>query len=428
MALAAEEIDVILLVEDEDSVRKTFCEWLEHENLGCRILSAPDAESALVLANRNPVDLAILDWNLGAGNDGLQLLEDLSVFHPDIVAILVTGFAHQATPLHAMRMGVRDYLDKNHDLDRTTFLNAVERQLTRIRPAKRQRQFHQGLVAFREALDKILPITQSTNALNNFESAAEAISQVVTFFKDLTNAKDGVLFVRQFDASQNPPEICQVFGGAGQLVSEPAAPFAHSLAGAVVSMDEARILRRLGEPDEVFEWQPFEKGRKTLLAAPLKIGSAMQAVIELFDKQDASGTIVASGFTESDRCLVRDSATLASALLRQTFSQRQNNQLLLNAVTSALKTSDSLAQPLKGTVQERMATPLPDDILVQFRKGLASTGVSPKASEEMVQLAEAIRVLGLRYGAAGLRHSRVVIDQVRELLDEVQGISPADSR
>ena len=33
-----------------------------------------------------------------------------------IVAILVTGFAHQATPLDALRMGVRDYLDKNQDL------------------------------------------------------------------------------------------------------------------------------------------------------------------------------------------------------------------------------------------------------------------------------------------------------------------------
>ena len=31
---------------------------------------------------------------------------------------MITGFAHQATPLDAMRMGVRDYLDKNQDLDR----------------------------------------------------------------------------------------------------------------------------------------------------------------------------------------------------------------------------------------------------------------------------------------------------------------------
>src|SRR5207237_6955608 len=122
----------------------------------CRLLAAADAEAALVLANRYTIDLAILDWNLGAGNDGLQLLEDLYLFNPDIVAILVTGFAHQATPLDAMRMGVRDYLDKNQDLDRDAFLRAVHRQLDHIRPAKRERRLRNSLLAFREAVEKVL--------------------------------------------------------------------------------------------------------------------------------------------------------------------------------------------------------------------------------------------------------------------------------
>src|SRR5205823_3345430 len=151
--------------DDEEPVRRTFQEWLAGSGLSCRVLAAADAEEALVLANQHPVDLAVLDWNLGAGNDGLQLLEDLSVFHPDIVAILVTGFAHQATPLDALRMGVRDYLDKNQDLNRDTFLQAVRKQLDRIRPARRQRAFNQSLREFREAVEKILPIVQATAAL-----------------------------------------------------------------------------------------------------------------------------------------------------------------------------------------------------------------------------------------------------------------------
>ena len=114
--------ETILIVDDEEPVRQTFREWLEGADLDCLILSAADAEAALVQANQHTIDLAILDWNLGAGNDGLQLLEDLYLFNPDVVAIMVTGFAHQATPLDAMRMGVRDYLDKNQDLNRATFL------------------------------------------------------------------------------------------------------------------------------------------------------------------------------------------------------------------------------------------------------------------------------------------------------------------
>src|SRR5207237_9826326 len=152
---------------DEESVRKTFQEWLEGANLDCRILSAADAESALVQANQNTIDLAILDWNLGAGNHGLQLLEDLYLFNPDVVAIMITGYAHQATPLDAMRMGVRDYLDKNQDLDKSTFLKAVRRQLERLRPAKRERRLHESLVAFREAVEKILPLVQVAAALHD---------------------------------------------------------------------------------------------------------------------------------------------------------------------------------------------------------------------------------------------------------------------
>src|SRR6266852_3284644 len=181
MTAKAEEPDTVLIVDDEESVRQTFREWLEEAGLHCRILAAADAESALVLANQNTIDLAILDWNLGAGNDGLHLLEDLYLFNPDVVAILVTGFAHQATPLDALRMGVRDYLDKNQDLDRDTFLRAVTKQLDRIRPAKRERKLHQNLVAFREAVDKVLPLVQSASALNDPVPLPEAVRSLLRF-------------------------------------------------------------------------------------------------------------------------------------------------------------------------------------------------------------------------------------------------------
>src|SRR6202161_1541921 len=145
--MTANQTETILIVDDEEPVRRTFSEWLSGAGLPCTILTAADAEAALQLANQHPIDLAILDWALGAGDDGLQLLQDLAAFHPDVVAIMVTGYANQATPLDAMRMGVRDYLDKNQDLNRETFLNAVRRQLVAIRPVKRERRLHRELAA-----------------------------------------------------------------------------------------------------------------------------------------------------------------------------------------------------------------------------------------------------------------------------------------
>ena len=69
--------EVVLIVDDEESVRRTFADWLQAAPGAPEVLSAADAEEALILANDHPVDLAVLDWNLGSGTDGLRLLEDL---------------------------------------------------------------------------------------------------------------------------------------------------------------------------------------------------------------------------------------------------------------------------------------------------------------------------------------------------------------
>src|SRR3989441_12475419 len=208
---ATDPRETILIVDDEEPVRRTFQEWLTGAGLDCTILTAPDAEAALQLANRHTIDLAILDWALGAGDDGLQLLQDLYEFNPHVIAIMITGFANQATPLDAMRMGVRDYLDKNQDLNRESFLSAVRRQLEQIRPAKRERRLHQSLVAFREAVEKILPLVQSTAALNDPVPLPEAVSSLFRFLLRTTGARDGILLARSYDPGRQPAEIIRVY-------------------------------------------------------------------------------------------------------------------------------------------------------------------------------------------------------------------------
>src|SRR5437867_728560 len=210
-----ESTETILVVDDEEAVRRTFGEWLSGAGLDCRLLFASDAEAALHLANQHTIDLTILDWHLGAGDDGLQLLEDLYEFNPDVVAIMVTGYANQATPLDAMRMGVRDYLDKNHDLNKDAFLTAVRRQLEHIRPAKRERQLHQSLVAFRETVEKIVPLVQSAAALTDPVPLPEAIGSLFRFLLLTTRAKDGVLLVRQYDQDTSS-ETCRVYDALGK--------------------------------------------------------------------------------------------------------------------------------------------------------------------------------------------------------------------
>jgi ActR/RegA family two-component response regulator len=417
--MATEPTETILIVDDEEPVRKTFREWLDGARLGCRILSAPDAETALKLANENVIDLAILDWALGAGDDGLQLLQDLAEFNPDVVAIMITGFANKATPLDAMRMGVRDYLDKNQDLNRDSFLVAVRRQLERIRPAKRERQLHQSLKAFREAVEKIVPLVQSTAALNDPVPLPEAIGGFLQFLRQVTHAGDAVLLVRHYQPGGTPAERCLAYGSDGQRLETALAPFPRSIAGNVVSMQAPCLLRDLDRTaGGTVELQPFERGRRSLLAAPLPVAANVQAVIELFDKQNAPTD---AAFSADDQRLLQAAAVFGTDLLRQALAHRATHTVLLDAVAAALGASESVSKSLAGAVASGPAQPPPAAVMDQLREGLRSSGASVDP-EDSVRLAEAIRVLAVRHGPSAVRHCIRLVEGLREVLDEVAGV------
>jgi ActR/RegA family two-component response regulator len=416
---ATDAVDTILIVDDEQPVRQTFREWLEQSAQGCRILTAADAEAALVLANRHTIDLAILDWNLGAGNDGLQLLEDLYLFNPDVVAIMVTGFAHQATPLDAMRMGVRDYLDKNQDLDRDAFLKAVNRQLAHIRPAKRERRLHKSLVGFREAVEKVLPLVQSAAALNDPLPLPQAIRSLFRFLLQTTGARDGVLLVRHYDAARHPAESLRVYSALGKELTLELVPFARSLAGTVASLQEPYATDRLDQAaaSGSVELHPFERGKTSLLAAPLAVAPGVQVVLELFDKQGQS----ARGFTEADRALASAAADFGAEMLRQALSEQQTQRVLFDAIGAALEASDSVAQTLRGSEAERLQEPPPPLVMEKLREGLTSSAMAGPGADDSLRLMEAVRVLALRHGAAAVRHCTSLVESLRELLDSASG-------
>src|SRR5262249_29724820 len=159
-------------------------------------------------------------------------------------------------------------LDKNHDLTRDTFVHAVRRQLDQIRPAKRARRLHQALVAFRETVEKILPLAQSAAALHEPVPLPDAIRGLVRFLRQTTGAKEGVLLVRRYDPARQPAEVVKVYDEDGHVLDCQTVPFARSLAGTAVSMQEACVVPRLEEAGPV-DLQPFEKGHHTVLAAPM---------------------------------------------------------------------------------------------------------------------------------------------------------------
>lgn len=408
-----EATETVLIVDDQEPVLRTFREWLEGARLPCHVLTAHDAGTALALADRHRIDLAVLDWHLGAGHDGLELLEDLTVFNPDIVAIMVTGFANQATPLMAMRMGVRDYLDKNQDLNRETFLRAVERQLERIRPARRERRLNQGLAAFRAAVERVLPLVQTTQALHDPVPLPVAIHSLLGFLLEATKARDGVLLVHSYDPGREPAEAFRAFDRDGKPLDGPLVSFARSLAGSVVTMQQPQALAAPFDLQGMIDLQPFEMDRRTLLAAPIAVAAGTQVVLELFDKPEP--------FTAGDRQLLRAAAGFAGDLVRQALAERQTQRVLFDGVAAALHAGDEVAKALTETPAVKADDPTPAEVLDQLRAGLRDGATSDGDARAMLRLADAIRVLAARHGPRALAHCTRLVEDLRGLLDEAAG-------
>ncbi|MBN9521407.1 response regulator [bacterium] len=403
--------DAVLIVDDEESVRKTFEDWLRGVP-GVRVFAAPDAETALTVANQYPVDLAVLDWNLGSGSDGLRLLEDLVVFQPEIVAIMVTGFAHQATPLDALRMGVRDYLDKSTDLTREAFTAAVTRQLERIRPAKRQREVNRTLAAFREAVEKVLPIVRTAAALNDPVPLPMAVKSLLRFAGRAVGAADGALVIRHL--GPDGTDVTVAYNPDGQFLSTGDVPFNKSLAASVVSRADPAVLNDFGGGAAgVLDLFPFEHGRSAVLAAPLAVGGSTLVALELFDKPPP-------GFDDDDRRLVAAAAEVGADLLRQAVAERQTHRLLFDAVEAALKASTGVEQAL--TPPAGLPDPPPAAVMARLREGLDADANAVVDADTTLGLVEAVRALAVRHGPAAVAHCTRQVEELRRLLDGITGV------
>jgi len=285
-----DEPDCLLLVEDEPDVRSSLRIWLERLDPRPRILEAESARAALELANQNSIDLVILDWNLGAGINGLELLISLKEFHPDIVSILVTGYADLATPLKALRLGVRDYLDKHAGLDESTFLGAVQAQLDQLRPRKREKRVQLELKAFRESVSQALPWLRHASDLKPRPVTSEA--SLGSLLRLLTEAfaADCATLVTWSEESEPAWRAIDSQSGAWASIAPPSidGTLAHQclVVGEPVHLADFRRAIQSGE----IQQSPWEKAQDPIaaVAIPLRSNPGGSTILCLYSSGKAT--------------------------------------------------------------------------------------------------------------------------------------------
>jgi NtrC-family two-component system response regulator AlgB len=99
----------ILIVDDEQGIRKTLTMCLESE--GHSVTAVSNVRDAAAEAKRRAFDLALVDLRIGADN-GLDLIPVLLADSPWMKIVVITAHAAVDTAVEAMRRGATDYLPK----------------------------------------------------------------------------------------------------------------------------------------------------------------------------------------------------------------------------------------------------------------------------------------------------------------------------
>jgi DNA-binding NtrC family response regulator len=148
----------LLVVDDELSVRDSLAKWFREE--GYEVTVGESANEALTRVAEQIYDLALLDIKM-RGTDGVELQRKLHELVPNLIVIMMTGYASVETAVATLRNGAYDYITKPLDPEETAHLVAkalshkrTEQENVRLKE-QIEEQVHVDLVWRSDAMKKV---------------------------------------------------------------------------------------------------------------------------------------------------------------------------------------------------------------------------------------------------------------------------------
>ncbi len=151
----------ILIIDDEESIRKTFSAFLKKEGYTTAIAS--DYGSAIELLKEGPCDLVFTDILLGQ-HSGVDILKEIKAQGYLCPVIMITGAPDIETAAASVRLGAFDYLSK--PINKETLVRVTKHALqhkalldekTIIEREKEQYQTHLEAI-FRSVTDALITV------------------------------------------------------------------------------------------------------------------------------------------------------------------------------------------------------------------------------------------------------------------------------
>ena len=119
----------ILIIEDEEPIRRVLVRILSEEDSSFEIQEASDGKKGLDLIKKESFDLVLCDIKMPKV-DGIELLQRTRKTNLSLPFIMLTGHGNIETAVESMKLGAYDFISKPPDLNRliNSVRNALEKK------------------------------------------------------------------------------------------------------------------------------------------------------------------------------------------------------------------------------------------------------------------------------------------------------------
>ena len=178
----------ILIVEDEDAIRRVLKKVLSEENSKYKLDEAANGEEAISLIKSQHYDLILCDIKMPK-KDGIDVLEFVIGYDSTIPIIMISGHGDLKTAVKAMRLGAFDYIEKPPDLNnlltsvRSALKNTSSKK-SKINPKKTVSKYEiigdsKEIVNVKKLIEKISPTNAKVLILGPNGSGKELVARQI---------------------------------------------------------------------------------------------------------------------------------------------------------------------------------------------------------------------------------------------------------
>ena len=148
----------ILLIEDEDSIRRVLKKVLQQDNQSYKFTEATDGQEGILTIKKQHFDLILCDIKMPK-KDGIEVLDFIRNHTPTTPVVMISGHGNLETAVQAMRMGAFDYISKPPDLNHllSTVRSALqsESQSISVQKTIKKPNVSQQMVGESDAMQRI---------------------------------------------------------------------------------------------------------------------------------------------------------------------------------------------------------------------------------------------------------------------------------